>query len=361
MLGFAACALILSSCSQNEELVDNSKLNQEEIKFAPYVNKTKASVTNLDAMKNNTDGFRVFAVQHANVQTEGQSGYQGLPVFMNSLKVAWSDPNDLVNGIWSYGDSKYYWPETDALSFFAIAPDNKDKVGKFNQGSSITVPITIQDDVASQIDILAASALNLTRETNTNGKVDFQFEHILSRIGFKARLKEGENLKFKLNEIKYAYGSVAKTGRFEYGNGTFVDDQQTMHSNPDNQILKLTWTAAGRENIIESTQPKYIHDLDSYFMIIPQDLSKGNFVTLTIKYQIAVAGDVWGKVREVSVTIPGMKYVMGSAYTHNLIFSGDTTGNDDLLEVKFGVTDVQSWGLEVPDQGTEVPNSKPSN
>lgn len=357
MLGFAACALILSSCSQNEELVDNSKLNQEEIKFAPYVNKTKASVTNLDAMKNNTDGFRVFAVQHANVQT----GYQGLPVFMNSLKVAWSTPNDLVNGIWSYGDSKYYWPETDALSFFAIAPNNG-KVGAITQGPSITVPITIQDDVKDQIDILAASALNKTTVTNTSGQVDFQFEHILSRIGFKARLKDGENLKFQLKEIIYSYGSVAKTGRFEYGNGTFVDDKPTMHSNPDNPVLKLTLTN-GRENIIESTNPKYIHDLDSYFMIIPQNLSNQTFITLKIKYQIAVAGDVWGKDREVSVTIPGMNYVMGSAYTHNLIFSGDTTGGgDDLLEVKFGVTEVDEWetGTNQP-ADTNVPNPTPSN
>lgn len=355
MLGFAACALILSSCSQNEELVDNSKLNQEEIKFTPYVNKTKASVTNLNAMKKNTDGFRVFAVQHTN----GQTGYQGLPVFMNSLKVAWSTPNDLTNGIWSYGDSKYYWPETDALSFFAIAPNNG-KVGGFTQGTSITVPITIQNNVINHIDILAASALNKTAQNNTTGQVDFQFEHILSRIGFKARLKDGENLKFKLNEIKYTYGDVAKSGYFEYANGTFVDAEPTKHSTSQELILKLTSTVNGRENIIESTQPKYIHDLDSYFMIIPQDLSNSSFITLTINYQIAVAGDVWGKERKVSVTIPGMNYVMGSAYTHNLIFSGDTTGDGDLLEVKFGVTEVQSWGLEVPDQGTEVPNPTPT-
>lgn len=349
MLGFAACALILSSCSQNEELIDNTKLNQEEINFAPYVNKTKASVTNLDAMQKEAyPGFKVFAVQHAATE---QTDYSKLPKFMDNLNVKFS------NSLWAHS-GKYYWPETDALSFFAIAPDNK-KVGTISQRDKIIVPIEIEEDVINQIDILAASALNKTAQNNTTGQVDFQFEHILSRIGIKARLKEGENLKFKLNEIKYAYGNVAKSGYFEYANGTFVDAQPTMHSTPQGLILKLT--SDGRENIIESTQPKYIHDLDSYFMIIPQDLSNSSFITLTINYQIAVAGDVWGKDRTVSVTIPGMNYVMGSAYTHNLIFSGDTTGEGDLLEVKFGVTDVQSWGLEVPDQGTEVPNSKPSN
>lgn len=349
MLGFAACALILSSCSQNEELVDNSKLNQEEIKFTPYVNKTKASVVDKEAMQKSADGFKVFAVQH---NPGIQSDYTNLPVFMNELNVKYS------SSLWTHS-GKYYWPEEDALSFFAIAPDNKDKVEPITQGPSITVPITIQDDVKDQIDILAASALNKKANDNTvTGQVDFQFEHILSRIGFKARLKEGENLKFRLNEIKYRYSDVAKKGRFEYGNGTFVDAQPTMHSTPNKPILQLT--SDGRGNIIESTQPKYIHDLDSYFMILPQDLSGKTFVTLTINYQIAVAGDVWGRVREVSVTIPGMNYVMGSAYTHNLIFSGDTTGDGDLLEVKFGVTEVQSWGLEVPDQGTEVPNPMPT-
>ncbi len=351
MLGFAACALILSSCSQNEELIDNTKLNQEEINFAPYVNKTKASVTNLGAMQVETyPGFKVFAVQHDAAE---QTDYSKLPKFMDNLNVKFS------NSLWAHS-GKYYWPETDALSFFAIAPDNK-KVGTISQRDKIIVPIEIEEDVINQIDILAASALNKTAQNNTTGQVDFQFEHILSRIGIKARLKDGENLKFKLIDIKYTYGNMAKSGYFEYGNGTFTTPKVTTDPVSKEYNLKLTRSESGREDILESTQPKYIHDLDSYFMIIPQDLKNCDLIRLTITYKIAVAGDVWGKERVVNVPIPGMNYVMGSAYTHNLIFSGETTGDDDLLEVKFGVTDVQSWGLEVPDQGTEIPNSKPSN
>lgn len=363
MLGFAACALILSSCSQNEELIDNTKLNQEEINFAPYVNKTKASVTNLDAMQIDAyPGFKVFAVQHAATE---QTDYFKLPKFMDNLNVKFS------NSLWVHS-GKYYWPETDALSFFAIAPDNE-KVGKINQGPSITVPITIQDNVIDQIDILAASALDLTREKNTEGQVVFTFKHILSKIGFSAQVADNENLKFRINSLSYQFVSgVNKLGKLTYGpshNNIIIekvansDKQSSLHGTASHNLsLPLISLNGGREHIIENQEAKPIHGLDSYFMIIPQDLSNSSFITLTIRYNIAVAGDAWGKDRTVSVTIPGMNYQMGKAYTHNLIFSGDTTGGDDLLEVTFGVTKVEDWvNSTTQPSDTNVPNPAPSN
>ncbi|MGL5785509.1 MAG: fimbrillin family protein [Bacteroidales bacterium] len=353
MLGFAACALILLSCSQNEEIEDYTKTANEEIKFAPYVNKTKASVVNLDAMKVEAyPGFRVFAVQHANVQTEDQTGYQGLPVFMDKLNVKFS------NSLWSHS-GKYYWPETDALSFFAMAPDN-DKVGKITQDINITVPITIEDDVKDQIDILAASALNKKRETNASGQVDFQFKHILSRIGFKASMDISDNLKFKITGLKYSLMKVISSGKYKYVDGTIqkfsVEHDKTEYDLP---ILsdRIIGGTVGGEKVTSLT----LNNEDSYLMILPQTVPNAG-IKLEVTYNIAVAGDAYGDDKTAIIELPELTYDMGKAYTHTLKFSKSSTGGDDLLEVKFGVTGVEDWvDDETQPSDTNVPNPASSN
>lgn len=352
MLGFAACALILSSCSQNEELIDNTKLNQEEINFAPYVNKTKASVTNLDAMQIDAyPGFKVFAVQHAATE---QTDYSKLPKFMDNLNVKFS------NSLWAHS-GKYYWPETDALSFFAIAPDNG-KVGKITQSPSITVPITIQDNVIDQIDILAASALNKKRVDlpHNQGRVDFQFKHILSRIGFKASMDIADNLKFKITGLKYSLNNVISSGSYKYKEGA-IENLSVKHVNTLFNLPMLPDRIIGGTTGGEKVTSLTLNDEYSYLMILPQTVSNAG-IKLEVKYNIAVAGDAYGDDKTAIIELPEQVYAMGKAYTHTLKFSKNSTGGDDLLEVTFGVTKVEDWvNSTTQPSGTNVPNPAPSN
>ncbi|MGL5227491.1 MAG: fimbrillin family protein [Bacteroidales bacterium] len=344
MLGFAACALILSSCSQNEELIDNTKLNQEEINFAPYVNKTKASVIGMPQLKDT--GFKIFALQH---DAESVQDYSGLPIFMNQLKEFW-------NNKWEH-TGIYYWPETSFLSFFAVAPYLENEYDIKNTGQ-IEIPLIIKDDVSKQKDILAASALNKKRADlpNNQGRVDFQFKHILSRIGFKASMDANDNLKFKITELKYSLNNVISSGSYKYKEGTIQNSTgkhaTTLINLPmlSNRIIGGT---VGGTKVTNLT----LNDENSYLMILPQTVANAG-IKLEVKYMIAVAGDAYGTEKTAIIELPEQVYAMGKAYTHTLKFSKSSTGGDDLLEVKFDVTNVEPWGDET-NQDTNVPKPTP--
>ena len=345
LMGLAACALILSSCSQNQEIENYEQLNREEVRLAPYVNKSKASVMDLPAMKDaNYSGFKVYALQHAPVMN-GEVIVDG-GLLTNYADGTYDFMTNLVekyqNNVWSHGADKYYWPETDALSFFAVAPAEGNSISK---GNAMTIPVTIKDNVADQIDILAASVLNKTKSTVTssNGQVDFTFKHILSRIGFKARVADNQNLKFKITAISFTYGTeIVKDGVFTFekdGIGTIVAGE-TLHGATTSNIGIMDT----KGTIISSTTPVQINANDAYLMLMPQDKS-GNLMSMTISYHVAVAGDNYSPTEKtVTINIPVMKYEQGKAYGYNLILSNET--GDGLLEIKFGVTDVTSWNEE---------------
>ena len=352
LLGFAACALILSSCSQNQEIENYEQMNREEVRLAPYVNKTKASVTNLDAMqKSEYSGFKVFAVQHA---TEANGDYSKMPVFMNNIQELW------VTDKWTHAGS-YYWPETQALSFFMVAPYYAPSASEavtnptldIIKGQSMTLPITIKDNVAEQIDILAASVLN---QTKAKSVVDFTFKHILSRIGFAAKVKDGENLKFKITGISFTYGAnIVKDGTFTFGeteNTGAIKIGSALHGVTTSSIIGLK-TPDG--TIVASNKFDPINADDSYLMLMPQEIPSANdknLMMMTLRYDVAVAGDNYSeKNKTATIAIPAMKYEQGKAYTYNLILSSKSDDNGNLLEVTFGTVGVENWVADTTQPG----------
>lgn len=365
LLGFAACALILSSCSQNQEIENYEQMNREEVRLAPYVNKTKASVMGDVALQEN--GFKVFAVQHA---TEANGDYSKMPVFMNNIQELWN--TSLVPDAWSH-EGKYYWPETDALSFFMVAPYYDEKkqylAGDANanlditQGQSMTLPVTIKDNVAEQIDILAASVLNRTKGFNASGKVDFTFKHILSRIGFAAKVKDGENLKFKITGISFDYGAdIVKNGVFTFtteGIGTMAPGQTKHLNNAEtpntSHVIKFKALQGAADGTIVTNSYVPINADDSYLMLMPQEIPSANdknLMMMTLRYDVAVAEDNYSEKDKIAtIAIPAMKYEQGKAYTYNLILSSQSGDDGNLLEVTFGTVGVENWVADTTQPG----------
>lgn len=345
LMGLAACALILSSCSQNQEIENYEQLNREEVRLAPYVNKSKASVNFLKDVQES--GFKVFAVQHPN---EGVSDYSGLPVSMSNIKESWNDNK------WTH-DGKYYWPESKALSFFMVAPYSTElsivQPTTADANKSMTLPVTINDDVKDQIDILAASKLNQTCTGPNAATVDFTFKHILSRIGFKASMDKEDNLKFKITGLKYSYTSdkVVSSGTYNYDVNKDLILNATKHIGTD-LIIGLTAENVILDNI--STTKKLEATLNneaSYLMILPQSLAVAA-IKVEVTYQIAVAGDEYGTPKTAEINLPAQTYEMSKAYTHNLKFKASAGG---LLEVTFGTVGVAPWENGTQPENVNVP------
>lgn len=179
-LGFIAlAALTVSSCSNDADLT--LKTPDNAIEFGTYVGRdaqTRGSVLNNDVATGlPKQGFGVFAYYTDNTDYNASSSPAN---FMNNTKVTWNSETSM----WEYAPVKY-WPNevTDKLSFFAYAPYGAYTVA--TTGDPI-LDFTVNPDPTFHVDLVVADASekkNLTKQ-NTTDNVQFNFKHVLSRVGF---------------------------------------------------------------------------------------------------------------------------------------------------------------------------------
>ena len=186
VMGIAAmAALTLVSCSSDDldSFSDNSSKN-EAISFDGYlgrsavaVNGTRGSeetVTNLQ-----TDGFGVFG----NYSKDATTAY-GNSLFDNQ-QVTY-DISATPAAKWTYSPLKF-WPSDGHIDFLAYAP--YDKSTTLTGGSKIE-NFTVSKTIADQKDLLWTNATSqITADvTSSKKKVNFQFHHALSRLGYTVNL-----------------------------------------------------------------------------------------------------------------------------------------------------------------------------
>lgn len=296
-MGIAAmAALTLVSCSSDDlnSLSDNSSKN-EAISFDGYlgrsavaVNGSRGSVETVDQLK--TDGFGVFG--NYSEDNEGTNTAYGANWF-NNVKVT------CPSSAWTYSPLRF-WATKGHIDFLAYAPyDSKyaDKVSNDNQKLDFTVNSTIKD----QIDLLYAKAVGQTKQSisspENKNKVKFQFNHALSKLGYKVKLSGdySSNATFKLTKITLAGSPDGATEAF-YTSGK-IDLSKT------NTASDL-WSeyAADRQNFdwfsgssytVTGTDLKHPDDNRAedkdYLFVIPQKFKTGTdklyvIVTYTITY-----------------------------------------------------------------------------
>lgn len=195
LMAFAAIAA-MSSCSQQEEFINGkspSSPDENAVTFSTYLGQAlQARATSIDTeeLKKKDVGFGVFAYHTG---TEDFSEENSVPNFMYNQKVTWDGNED-----WTY-EPKKYWPNNDdhKISFFAYAPHKTSE--EINTSANITsisgnedkgapvIGFTVNPNYKKQIDLLynGTPAINLIKPS-IDKKVQFQFRHALSRVGFKA-------------------------------------------------------------------------------------------------------------------------------------------------------------------------------
>lgn len=336
-LGLLAAAAVSFTACQKDEVI--SEMPQDNaIGFGTYVGRdaqTKADVTNIDAMKEaGYAGFGVFAYYTGDVDyTDGQTSYA--PSFMNNVKVYYNATD------WKYDNTKYWPNSTEKISFFAYAPyvetagaiitDYSNTTTKADPTINFTTPTEVED----QIDLLYANNKN---QTQTDGTVEFTFNHALSRIGFKVKTNRTD-YKVTISKITLT-GDFNTSGTLNLSTGTWSGEN--TETNPDTYVLNFT-TA----NETNSTSGTAIEADEGYVMAIPttfEELSKLN-VSVNYTYQYEVSTGVW------STPTPDTKngsiattFAKGNAYTLVMTL-------DPLQPIEFTVTSVEGWS---PEEGTDV-------
>lgn len=282
VMGIAAmAALTLVSCSSDDldSLSDNSSKN-EAISFDGYlgrsavaVNGTRGSVLEkVDQLK--TDGFGVFG----NYSKDATTAY-GNNLFENQ-QVTY-DKSATPAAKWTYSPLKF-WPSDGHIDFLAYAP--YDKSTKLTDGSKIDNFI-VSKVITDQKDLLWTNATSSISAdvTSTKKKVNFQFHHALSRLGYTVNLtgdysSNPENkATFTLKKITLA-GSPDETKGAFYESGTIdlskaTKDEKLWSDQTGKQ--KFDWSSVDKPVTYvdpkDQTKKPVSNPSTEYLFVIPQN------------------------------------------------------------------------------------------
>lgn len=346
----ALLACIGASCSSNNDQPTDS--NSQAIGFNTYVGQTRASIATLDQLE--TDGFCVFAAEHSDK-------YAGQPTtFMEEQMVVHKERAGETPGYWDYAPYRY-WPVNDnMLSFFAYSPhqSGSDALIVPDNSTNFKLTYTTPAEPAKQIDLLYTYERNLTK-ANTGGAVHFQFDHILSKIGFAVypKIELSDIMTMTVNKLSISYGdNVISKGSLPYGEQWVLDetahfDSAVRHDIVTEDIAVLpedeptydhVMTTRARRSTYTSMHPE---GADNYLMLIPQPCELSS-MTIYIEYTVVAREsdgeggyqDVASYKKSVTGTLPEAyinRWSRGTQYTYVI-------GLDmDLIE--FGEPIISDW------------------
>lgn len=357
VMGIAAmAALTLVSCSSDDldSLSDNSSKN-EAISFDGYlgrsavaVNGSRGSEVKIGNLQ--TDGFGVFGTY---TSTDGQTSDAN---FFKNQKVTYST----TESKWTYSPLKF-WPSDGHIDFLAYAP--------YVNGTELTAGSKINNFIVSEVitaqkDLLWTNATSSISAdvTSSKTKVNFQFHHALSRLGYTVKLTgdySSDNVTFTLKKITLAGSPTdAETGAF-YTSGTIDLSRPTGNANlwsDQTGKQKFVWFS-GDYPVKSSTasHPDEPNKDKDYLFVIPQNFSEKIGETENPdKLYVIVEYDVTYKSGTPSTTIKNKVYkqlttnfLQGKAYNLNLTIGLPIEFDVNVTGVGAGVD-----GWETPDDGT---------
>ena len=185
---------IMTACTNDDELVGgNYPLDSSRsVSFNVNSFRTRATETNTTNYLTQVQDFQVWGFFAPDATGNGvTSGAQ----YMGTNATTGVKINGNGTGEWNYDkiSEMALWPqETAKLNFQAITPAADASFTIENTVSNklahVVANVTVPTDNALQRDIMFASAVNQTSTTN-NKCVDLAFEHAMSQILFKAKVK----------------------------------------------------------------------------------------------------------------------------------------------------------------------------
>jgi hypothetical protein len=216
--------------------------------------------------------------------------------------------------------------------------------------------VTVPNAQASQKDLVTGVAVD---KTVSGGPVKFEFKHVLSRIGFKAKLdKQYPNTTVTIKSLKVKYNTDAVEGKgvYTFGDadgaaGTWTSSSpKAFMSNADaagDEVVADPTNGVPLNNDVSPTVTRVNGD-DNYLMLLPQGNVEDGDVIVDVYWTVEttdskVAGGkaVTENKHTVELSAPDNKtWELGKSYYYEL--------NVSLTAVTFGDVSVEDWGTPIP-------------
>ena len=314
----ACLAMLFAACTDTEVMEKGT--SPDLVSFSTYMGQsTRAAATTTANFTNfGVSAYYSVSDQWATSKTSASCNY------MDNDKVTGSS----ITG-WTYDHPKY-WPKSGYVNFWAWSPATSDYIEWGGTGVP-NFTYTVQDAVASQEDLVVALATD--KQKGLDGKVSLNFSHLLSKIGFSAKLAEDYSpATVKVTEMKVTYkeSAVKNAGVYTYEAGWADTDPVSYHGAITNSLLD----GSGSGNLNNST-PTPLNTDSKYLMLLPQSAG-AEALSAKITYTVTYPSDGVVTTNVETIELPAQAWESGKQYTYNLTIS--------LTGVKFDVTSVTPWG-----------------
>ena len=346
-------AIMMAACSSNETIEVNENKG-DLISFRPIV---KGVTRAADISTDNLTSFVVNAKQAG-----GSTSYFDNGVFNKSGSVFVSE-------------SKYYWPASGSLDFYAYSPSGNSQV---NYSGYKTFTVTPSTTIADQVDFVFAATMNKSKEDYGASGVPLNFRHTGAKIACYVK-NSSTTLKFDVYGWKVGYICPAATFTFSDANTDGNNDGSGTTLTPE-QWGNRTDASIGTE--YESTfsvnqiGQSGATSLDGEMILIPQAITaasgyasasaganlNGTYIAVKLKIRnndsagTIIADDGADGAFWAIWPIGGYSWEPGKKYTYTIDLAGggyyetnqaDTDGNLDAIlegaEIKFATVTVDGW------------------
>ena len=359
----AAAALALASCSSDETVESAALSKSNEINFRPLVN---SSTRAADITLSNLASFVVNA-KIAGAETS----------YFDDVTFTKVDASATYTSA-----TKYYWPATGNLDFYAYSPASNSQVTYTNYKTFEVQPSTT---VASQVDLVYAATKGKNKTSNADGVV-LNFRHTGSKIVCEVKntstaLKfsvEGWKVGFLDNKGKFTFADTNTDGNNTGSGTTLTAGQWTENTTQDvNNAYSSTFgavdIAAGASETALTGEmilvPQIINKATAYAhtgATAAGDNLNGTFIAVKLKIfnatnDAVIASDganhMWA-IWPIGGTAGSFSWAPGKKYTYTIDLAGggyyetnqaETTVDEDLdpiiadAVIKFVSVTVDSW------------------
>ena len=354
LIALSAAAI---GCTQSA-LVETPDFGGTEISFSPYTGRTpetKAqSIEGPGGVKDvyglaEAGGFQVIGYLNDDMTTP----------YMNKTVISTDGAN------WSYTGA-VYWPDSNSGSTLDFVAYSANAASHLSNLSSTGFTFTVPSVVDNQVDLLATayqSGYKVNTTGVTNGNLELEFYHLLSRVGFKIQATQTtkpitiKNLSFSgymptkgvLDFQKANTPATATTAQKKIPSLTATSDKSTARYEyvKDNTVANTSNLTTDQR--ISGTEGKYL-------MIMPHTiLDSDHFIE--VEY---VVGNSSSRTSKIELPI-GFEFAAGKAYEFILEISNSSlqfTVEEDPWDSSEHTTEIDK-PQPMPDQPTPEPEPEP--
>jgi hypothetical protein len=334
-----ALALVYIACT-NDEIPVTQADDSYAVGFVPSVEQPPTRAVAADKNTLPATGFKALAFQ-TGTDSWASASATATPGFMYYQTVTWN------NGAWTYSPVKYWPGKVDGtnygkITFFGYAPATANAaMSELSAETDVGAPaftFTVPNENAKQYDL---SVDVLVDQTYLNGNVKFNFNHLLSRIGFTAALSDNyvdATVKVTSLKVKYAGNKVRNKGRYTFGAADHAVNSWVM-TGADVSAMSTTGEGdevASTEQPALGASPVSVTGNDRFLMLMPQTVAAGD-LTVDVTWTVTSGqGDNQSVVsNRKTVSLSATTWEQGMGYAYQLNFS--------LTDVTFGGVAVTPW------------------